>query len=63
MQCRQSDNQKICNCPHICERKGICCLCLEHHRDKGELPACYFSDEAAATTDRSIETYLQEQAK
>jgi len=58
MECRKEDNLKFCNCGFDCERKGICCLCLANHRDKGQLPACYFTDIVASSHDRSIETYL-----
>ena len=61
MECRQSENLNNCNCTYPgCPRKGICCECLEHHRVKGELPACYFSPEAEATYDRSVENYLKD---
>lgn len=63
MECKQLDNLKNCNCTFVCERKGFCCLCVAYHRKKDSLPACYFSDKVAATTDRSIETYLKERGK
>jgi len=61
MECKQKINSKSCNCGFECERKGICCDCLAYHREKGELPACYFSDKVAGSYDRSVETYLKEQ--
>ncbi len=37
----REENEKNCTCTHDpCERKGICCECITHHRERGELPAC-----------------------
>jgi len=60
MECRKQENSKRCNCGFECERKGVCCLCVEYHRNKKQLPACYFSDKIAASHDRSAETYFKE---
>jgi hypothetical protein len=52
-------NRGWCNCTYEpCSRKGICCECLAYHRRAGELPACYFSEEAEATYDRSIRHFI-----
>lgn len=48
-----------CNCTYSpCERKGICCECLVYHRQKGQLPACYFSCGAEKTYVRSIRNFI-----
>ena len=49
-----------CNCTYPCSRKGKCCECVVYHRKRGELPACYFSKEAEATYDRSVEMYMKD---
>ena len=59
MECTAQKNKAHCNCTYSCERKGKCCLCLAHHRDNGELPACYFNAGYERTYDRSIENYLR----
>ena len=59
MECKKEINQKNCNCTYPCQRKGICCECIKHHREKGELPACYFPKEYEKTYDRSIEYFLE----
>jgi hypothetical protein len=51
-------NASHCNCTYPCPRKGNCCECIAYHRRNNELPACYFSKEAEATYNRSIEYYL-----
>ena len=53
-------NLSMCNCSYSCEKKGKCCECLHYHRKRGELPACFFSDTAEATYDRSIEKFISE---
>ena len=51
-------NKDICNCTYTCPRKGLCCECLHYHREKGQLPACYFDEAAEKTYDRSIEHFI-----
>lgn len=59
MDCKKERNLSVCNCTFSCSRKGICCECLAYHRDRGELPACYFSADVERTGDRSVEAYLK----
>ncbi|PIS12221.1 hypothetical protein COT70_02080 [candidate division WWE3 bacterium CG09_land_8_20_14_0_10_47_33] len=62
MECRQKENLKSCPCTWPdCPRKGICCLCIKHHWEKTELPACFFSKEAEKSFDRSLENFLKDQ--
>ena len=54
MECKKEKNLKSCNCSYEpCSRKGICCECVAYHRRSRELPACFFSDTAEKTYDRS----------
>jgi len=53
-------NLEHCNCTYACEKKGLCCECVAYHRDKGQIPACFFSKEAEATYDRSIEALARD---
>lgn len=61
MHCKnQPANQTRCNCTYEpCPRKGICCECIEYHRAKKQLPACYFDQTAEATWDRSIRHFIR----
>ncbi len=53
-------NISMCNCTYSpCSRKGTCCECLHYHRRMGELPACYFSEAAEKTYDRSVANYMR----
>ncbi|NQT95940.1 MAG: hypothetical protein HQ572_05760 [Candidatus Omnitrophica bacterium] len=60
MECKKTNNLKICNCSYEpCSRKGTCCECIAYHKNNGELPACYFPDNIEKTYDRSIENFIR----
>ena len=62
MDCRKEQNLKNCGCTYPgCKRKGTCCECVKHHRDKGEIPGCFFSKSAEAKHDRGIEAFIRDQ--
>jgi hypothetical protein len=53
-------NLDSCNCSYAgCEKAGLCCECVRYHRDKGQLPACYFPADAEKTYDRSIGYFIK----
>jgi recombinational DNA repair protein RecR len=52
-------NMQYCNCTGSCDKKGTCCDCLENHRSKGQLPACYFPNDIEAGYDRSIDNFIK----
>lgn len=55
------DNSRPCPCTFDCPRHGKCCACVAHHRDNDEgVPGCFFSKEAEATYDRSIEALCRD---
>jgi len=58
--CNQEENTKNCTCTYPnCSRKGICCECINYHRENGEIPGCLFPQEAEKTFDRSIEYFIK----
>ncbi|MFA5777542.1 MAG: DUF6485 family protein [Parcubacteria group bacterium] len=62
MQCQKEQNLENCPCSYPdCPRKGICCECVSHHREKGEIPACFFPAEAEAETasDRTVDNFIK----
>jgi len=62
MECQQTQNAKNCACTYPgCPRKGKCCECITYHRDRGELPGCYFSSAGEKTYDRSIANFINDQ--
>ncbi|MFP4169739.1 MAG: DUF6485 family protein [Methanomassiliicoccales archaeon] len=59
--CPQKErNMEFCNCTYEpCPRKGRCCECVHYHREKGELPGCFFPDEVESTYDRSFRRFAE----
>lgn len=58
-ECKIEKNKIDCNCTYPCDKKGICCECIAYHRNRRELPACYFPDEIERTYDRTIENFIE----
>ena len=61
MECKKEINQKNCNCSYPCSKKGICCECVKYHRENGEIPGCFFSQDIEKTYDRSIAKFIKSQ--
>jgi hypothetical protein len=59
MECKKEENMEWCNCSYPCSKKGVCCDCIKYHRERGELPGCYFDDKTEKTYDRSIENFVR----
>jgi len=53
-------NLADCNCTYPCEKKGMCCECIRYHRAMNELPACYFSNKAERTYDRTFRKFAED---
>jgi len=47
-------NLEMCTCTYSCGKRGLCCECVAYHRDKGQIPGCFFPKDVEATYDRSI---------
>ncbi|HDP70649.1 MAG TPA: hypothetical protein ENN38_07595 [Actinobacteria bacterium] len=59
MDCAFEDNKRNCTCTYDpCDRKGKCCECVSYHRNRKELPGCFFPPEIECTYDRSIEKFV-----
>lgn len=60
MECKRDKNLGDCGCTYEpCPRKGICCECIRHHRERGEIPGCLFPPDVERTYDRSIEHFVR----
>jgi len=59
MECKKEENTTDCNCTYSCDKKGMCCECLRYHRERSELPACYFSEKDEKNYDRSVENFVR----
>lgn len=60
MECKQKSNLVHCNCTYEpCPRKGICCDCIQYHLKSRQMPACFFSEDAEKTYDRSFNHFIR----
>ncbi len=60
MECNKEKNLSRCNCTYEpCPRKGMCCECIAYHLRSREMPACFFSEAAERTYNRSFEHFAR----
>ncbi len=64
MECKKDKNKINCTCSATtCSNLGICCDCVRYHREKNEIPGCFFPTEGEKTWDRSIINFIKFQSK
>lgn len=64
MECKKEENRIECTCTATtCTRRGVCCECVKHHRDRDEIPGCFFPRAVERTWDRSIANFIRSIAK
>ena len=64
MDCKMEKGNPYCNCTYEpCSRKHKCCDCLHYHRQKDELPACFFKTDEERTYNRSIDYFIKMRMK
>ncbi len=63
MECKKEINLTQCTCSYPCSKKGICCECVRYHRERGEIPGCFFPKDAEKTYDRSIKKFIEVYSK
>jgi len=54
MECKKESNKTACTCTYACNKRGMCCDCVVFHRERGEIPGCFFPKNAEKTYNRSI---------
>ena len=60
MECKREENLQECTCSSTtCTKRGICCECVSSHRDRGEIPGCFFPKGAELSHNRSIEYFIE----
>lgn len=59
MICKKEENKKFCTCSYNCPKRGLCCECVKHHREKGEIPGCFFPPDGEKTYNRSIANFIK----
>lgn len=59
MDCKKEENKIECSCTATtCSNRGVCCDCVRYHRDRSEVPGCFFPAAAERTWDRSIANFV-----
>ena len=59
MECKKEENKADCTCTYPCSRRGVCCDCVTYHRERGEIPGCFFPAGAERSYDRSVENFIR----
>jgi hypothetical protein len=60
MECRKQANADNCGCTYSsCERRGVCCECIQYHLSHRQLPGCCFPPQAEKTYDRSFAAFAK----
>lgn len=60
MECQREENLLECTCSTTkCKNRGLCCECVKHHREAGQIPGCFFPKSAEMKHDRSIKYFLE----
>ncbi len=60
MECRKQANADTCGCTYSsCERRGVCCECIQYHLSHRQLPGCCFPPQAEKTYDRSFAAFAK----
>ena len=56
----ETNKATVCPCTYLCENRGKCCACVAYHTRDGEFPACFFSEEAEKSYDRSFKALCKD---
>ncbi len=64
MSCSENSANSRCTCSKSdCLTWSDCRLCVPKHRNRGEIPGCFFTPEGEKTYNRSIEFFIQDQQR
>ena len=56
-------NLENCTCTYSCNKRGVCCDCVQSHLARREIPGCFFPEDAEKTYDRSVEYFIKVMSK
>lgn len=60
MECKKDLNKVECTCTAVtCSKRGVCCDCVRYHRERGEIPGCFFPPATERTWDRSVANFIR----
>jgi hypothetical protein len=61
MECISTTTLEHCTCTYTsCDKRGNCCKCVLYHREKGQIPGCFFTTEGELTYDRSLRNFIKD---
>jgi hypothetical protein len=64
MECISKRSLEHCTCTYAaCDKRGSCCKCVVYHREKGEIPGCFFTPEGERTYDRSLANLIRDRGR
>lgn len=59
MECKKERNLAGCTCTYPCDKKGVCCDCLQYHLAMKQLPGCCFPAAEEKKYDRSFGAFAK----
>jgi len=60
MECNKERNSERCGCTYTaCDKRGVCCECIQSHLASRQLPGCCFPPKAEKTYDRSFKAFAR----
>ena len=61
MECVSSGPASHCSCTYTaCDKRGNCCKCVIFHRDRDEIPGCFFTSAGERRYDRSKRNFVRD---
>lgn len=61
MECVSTRSTDHCSCTYVaCDKRGNCCKCITFHRQRDEIPGCFFSPEGERTYDRTLRKFAKD---
>ncbi|GAB6082126.1 DUF6485 family protein [Desulfuromonas carbonis] len=64
MECTAKSSPTHCSCSYPgCDKHGNCCQCVLFHRQRNEIPGCFFSAAGERSYDRSLNHFLKDRCR
>lgn len=61
MECVAQKSKTHCTCSYShCDKHGNCCACVDYHRQRQQIPGCFFSPQGERLHDRSLATFIKD---
>jgi hypothetical protein len=64
MECVSTTSRQHCTCTYTgCDKRGNCCQCIQFHRQRDEIPGCFFTPAGERSYDRSLAHFLRDRSR